>query len=101
MSSDSDALFVIEVDTGETFGPITGSKGDLDFPEKVRGWSDVLDCRHKPYTDLDRDALLHFAKHVNKFFLLVPEHMAVITPPEETPPPSGDGDDTAEDTSEA
>ena len=82
---------MIEVDTGETFGPIAGSKGDLDFPEKVRGWSDVLDCRHKPYTDLERDALLHFAKHVNKFFLLVPEHMATTAPSEDaTPTAEGD-----------
>ncbi|MEO1271107.1 MAG: hypothetical protein AAFX99_23700 [Myxococcota bacterium] len=64
-------LFVIDVNTGDRLGPFQGDKGDVDFPAQVRGWSDVLDCRHHPYADMKLDTLRHYAHHVHKFFLLV------------------------------
>ncbi|MBH25622.1 MAG: hypothetical protein CMH57_14460 [Myxococcales bacterium] len=69
----SGSLFIIDVDTGEQLGPIQGDKGDVSFPERVRGWSDVLDCRHEPYQEMPLPTLRHYAHHVHKFFLLVDE----------------------------
>ena len=87
MSADTDKLYLIEVSSNEHFGPLSGSKGDIVFPEKVRGWSDVLDCRHKPSTEMDRDELVHYAEHVNKFFCLVEEGaLGLEEPPKEESP---------------
>lgn len=71
--ADGGNLFVVRVSDGETTGPLGGSRGDVEFPSEVRGWSDVLDCRHPPYTEKDIAALRHYGVHVNKLFLLVPE----------------------------
>jgi len=69
--------FLIHTEEGTQIGPLSGSKGDMEFPEEVRGWSDVLDCRHTPYTEKTLAELRHFAHHVNKTYILVPE--AILT----------------------
>jgi hypothetical protein len=64
--------YVVRVEDGASF-EVQGEKGDITFPEQVRGWGDVLDCRHAPYTNKRPEELLRYAKHVHKFFILVYE----------------------------
>lgn len=71
--TDGDGLFVVKVSDGATTGPLAGSRGDVQFPEEVRGWSDVLDCRLHPFAEKDLPQLRHFGAHVNKRYLLVSE----------------------------
>ncbi len=73
MASDK-KQFLVQVDGGTRLAePIVGSKGDVVFPPEVRGWGDVLDCRHTPYTEKSLQELLHFGHHVHKVYLLVYE----------------------------
>lgn len=67
--------FLIDAETGQQQGPLGGSKGDVIFPEGIRGWSQVLDCRHTPYVDKPVDELRRFAQHVHKDYILVFESM--------------------------
>lgn len=71
MSDSAAKQFLVKVEGEEVIGPIEGKKGDVTFPPQVRGWGDVLDARHKPYTEKELPAILHFAKHVHKPFVLV------------------------------
>jgi hypothetical protein len=71
--SGTERQFLIHVEEGTEIGPLKGSKGDMEFPIEVRGWSDVLDCRHTPYTEKTLTELRYFAHHVNKSYILVPE----------------------------
>lgn len=73
MSSEDAKQFLVEVSTGRRFGPIEGKKGDLVFPAEVRGWADVLDCRHGRYLEMGLDEIRDIASHVHKFFVLVYE----------------------------
>lgn len=72
--SESGVLYLIHHKTGERFGPLAGEKGDVAFPPQVRGWGEVLDCRHKPYTEKSIEELKHYAYHVRKDFLLIDNH---------------------------
>jgi hypothetical protein len=69
--SDENSSFLVEVATRRKIGPVPVEKGDVLFPDEVRGWGDVLDCRHEPYTGFDFDDLLHRAEHAHKFYLLL------------------------------
>ena len=73
MTQESPDLFLIHVEHGARLGPVKASRGDVEFPAEVRGWSEVLDCRVRPYTDKSLDELLHFGNHVHKVYLLVYE----------------------------
>jgi hypothetical protein len=73
--ADSESVFVVKVADGEATGPLAGTRGDIEFPAEVRGWSDVLDCRLHPYCDKDIAALRHHGVHVGKLYLLVPEEV--------------------------
>ncbi len=74
MSEQAGKQFVVRVEDGEAF-EVQGEKGDIIFPEQVRGWGDVLDGRHPPYTDKTLPELLRYGKHVHKFFILVYEDL--------------------------
>ncbi len=69
--SDQTEHYLVEVETGRNLGPISGTMGDLEFPPQVGGWTDVLDCRHDPYSGMELEELRHFAEHVRKYFVLV------------------------------
>ncbi len=71
--AESSKQYLVHAEEGTQFGPLSGTRGDVEFPSMVRGWSDVLDCRHKPYTGKTLAELRHFAHHVNKRFILVHE----------------------------
>ncbi len=78
--ADGEGLFVVKVADGEATGPLRGTRGDIEFPSEVRGWSDVLDCRLHPYNHKDIAALRHYGEHVNKLYLLVPESVIRTAP---------------------
>ncbi len=71
--SDASDIYLIHAEEGTRLGPIEGSKGDLTFPAVVRGWSDVLDCRHHPYDHKNVEELRRYAQFINKRYILVPE----------------------------
>ena len=79
--ADASNQYLIHVEEGTQLGPLKGTKGDMVFPEPVRGWSDVLDCRHTPYTEKTLAELRHFAHHVNKLYILVPEALLTSDEP--------------------
>ena len=83
-SDESSTLYLYDVETQERFGTAEVIGSDVYFPDGVRGWSDVLDCRHPPYTEKSIAENCHFAEHVHKMYIVVtPEQLAEQTPPTE------------------
>ncbi len=64
-------LFLIDTDTCKRAGEATLAGQDVAFPEFVDGWTDVMDCRHPPYTDHSIEHNCKLADHVRKPFILV------------------------------
>lgn len=87
MSDHAGQQFLVRIEDGQQLGPIPGSKGDLTFPEEVRGWGDVVDCRHAPYLENNLDELLHLGGSIHKRYILVFEDKlqkdVVATPQED------------------
>jgi len=73
MSDSSDKLALYSVETGSKSADVTSSGLDVFFPDFVRGWSDVLDCRPEPYNEKTIEENIDFAEHVHKKFILVAE----------------------------
>ena len=69
--AENNSVVLVDVMTGERLGSLSGSRGDLDFPAPVRGWVDVLDCRHGRYQDMDLDAIRHTAEHARKPYVVL------------------------------
>jgi hypothetical protein len=69
--SEENRSFLVDVQTGFSLGAVAGDQGDIDFPAQVRGWGDVLDCRHEPFAKRSLDDLRDYASHLHKVFLLV------------------------------
>ncbi len=59
--------------TGERFGAAEVQNIDVFFPEGVRGWSDVLDCRIEPYDAQSIEENCQLAVGVHKKFILIRE----------------------------
>lgn len=53
------------------FTDVQGRGGDVEFPDPVRSWTDVLDCRVEPYTDNSLAENCRLAHHVRKKYILV------------------------------
>ena len=70
-SPNSSKLYLYESSTQNRFGEATLQGQDVFFPDGVRGWSDVLDCRPEPYTAQSLEENCHIAEHVHKKFILV------------------------------
>ena len=75
MSSPQDApLILYKVDKQghfTEFGHATVHNHDVFFPDGVRGWSDVLDCRPEPYKGKSVEENCRYAAGVHKQFILV------------------------------
>lgn len=75
MSSDASATYTLyQVNKDGSFaefGTATVHNHDVFFPDGVRGWSDVLDCRTEPYKDKPVEENCDFAAHVHKKFILM------------------------------
>lgn len=71
--SENEKPQLIEVATGNNLGALDGTKGDLTFPDRVRGWADVLDCRHGRYLKMSLEDIRHEAEHVRKYYLVMHE----------------------------
>ncbi|MCA9563196.1 MAG: hypothetical protein KC561_06890, partial [Myxococcales bacterium] len=61
----------VEVSTGRKLGKLSGSFGDLAFPEYIKGWTDSMDCRFGRYLEMDLDEMRHTAKASHKSFIVV------------------------------
>mgnify|MGYP006279624879 CR=1 FL=1 len=64
-------LIIIDTDTHREVGEAFADGQDVSFPPFVAGWTDVLDCRHPPYTDKTIDENCELAHHVRKPLILV------------------------------
>ncbi|MEC9441197.1 MAG: hypothetical protein VYE40_08860 [Myxococcota bacterium] len=85
MANSDTQLFLYDTKTAQRDSEVEIVNGEPYFPEHVRGWSDVLDCRHPPYTEKSIEDNCHFADHVHKPFILVnASDLAKQTPPTET-----------------
>jgi hypothetical protein len=69
---DSKLYFVVDAQTGLR-RPVAERGIDLVFPEGIRGWADVLDCRHPPFREKTLTELRQQAQGVNKPFVLIEE----------------------------
>lgn len=85
-STPAGKLFVYEVTTASRFGEATADGLDIYFPDGVRGWADVLDCRPEPYKDQSLEENCHLAEHVHKKYILVSEAQLA----EQAPPSASD-----------
>ncbi|AWV88364.1 hypothetical protein [Bradymonas sediminis] len=50
-----------------------GHGSDVEFPATIGGWTEVLDCRHTPYTEKSIAENCEFAQTVRKVYILVNE----------------------------
>ena len=66
-------LSVYDTHSKERAGSAHASGLDVSFPDGVRGWPDVLDCRVEPYRSRSIDENCAFATHVHKPFILIDE----------------------------
>lgn len=64
------AVKLVEVETGQQFD-VEISGLDVFFPNNVRGWADVLDCRIAPFSSQTVEENCEFADTVRKKFVLV------------------------------
>jgi hypothetical protein len=66
-------LYLYTTEDCARFGEARGRGGDVEFPPGVHDWTDVLDCRHAPYTDKSLAENCEIAHHVRKHYILVGE----------------------------
>ena len=78
-------LLIIDSETHEQVDEAHVEGSDVIFPDGINGWTDVVDCRHEPYTEQSIDELCEFAHHVRK-------HYVLITPEQAEPEPSPETD---------
>lgn len=52
---------------------VKGHAGDVDFPASVNDWTEVMDCRHTPYTEQSLAENCEVALGVRKKYILVNE----------------------------
>lgn len=80
-------LYLYDATTAEQATTADSSGMDVYFPDDIDGWTDVLDCRHPPYTGQSIAENCTFAKRVNKKYILVDDsQIAHETPPVDEPP---------------
>ena len=70
--SDDPVLFIVDIDS-KAKRPVKREGIDVCFPDDIRGWAAVMDCRHEPYTELELDELIHRCHHAHKQYVLVSE----------------------------
>jgi hypothetical protein len=72
MSNPTSSIFYLyETKTQERRDQVRVEALDVFFPDYVRGWSDVLDCRTEPYRERSVEQNCKFALGVHKRFILV------------------------------
>lgn len=71
MSADS-SLSVLKIN-GQRVCGATVHNGEVSFEDPAIRWVWVMDARHEPYSELERDELLHRADHARKLYVLVAE----------------------------
>lgn len=64
-------LVIIDTEDHARAGEARTSGQDVEFPDFVDGWTDVMDCRHPPYTEQSIDENCEIAHHVRKPYILV------------------------------
>lgn len=68
---DKTTFYLFKTEDDSKFGPVAGKGGDIDFPPTVGGWTEVLDCRHIPYTDKTIAENCELARGVRKKYIIV------------------------------
>lgn len=66
-------FYLFKAEDASRAGHANGHAGDVDFPTSVGGWTEVLDCRHTPYTEQTIAENCEFALGVRKVYILVNE----------------------------
>lgn len=80
MSTAATKLYLYETRTCRQFAEVEADGLDVFFPQSVRGWPDVLDCRIAPYDDRTLEENCEYAAHVRKFYILIREDQLPQTP---------------------
>ena len=79
----SQELILFDTETHREAGRAHLEGNDVVFPDNILGWTDVMDCRHEPYTDHSIDENCELAHHVRKPYILVtPEQVESDSPTE-------------------
>ena len=66
-------LYLFDTEGCTRFGEAIGRGGEVTFPPGIDAWTDVLDCRHEPYTGKSLAENCELAHHVRKKYILVGE----------------------------
>ena len=64
-------FYLFDTETYAQVETATGHGGDVDFPASIGGWTEVLDCRHTPYTEKTIEENCNIARHVRKKYILI------------------------------
>jgi len=67
----SEPLLLFDSETAERVGEAEVVEQNLRTPGDIRGWKEVMDCRHPPYTDHSLEENCELADHVRKPYILV------------------------------
>jgi hypothetical protein len=66
-------LYLYDTEDCTRFSEAFGRGSEVNFPPTVHSWTDVLDCRHAPYTGKSLAENCEIAHHVRKKYILVEE----------------------------
>lgn len=66
-------MYLYDTEDCTQFAEVHGRGGDVVFPPTVGTWTEVLDCRHEPYTGKSLAENCDLAHHVRKKYILVGE----------------------------
>jgi len=80
----SQELILIDSETEREAGRAELDGNDVIFPDEFHGWTDVMDCRHAPYTDQSLEENCHIASHVRKPYILITSDQFEVDEPTET-----------------
>jgi len=73
-------LYLYDTASCQQFAEVEAQGLDVFFPDSVRGWADVLDCRIPPYDSRTLEENCEYATHVRKFYILVAQSQIPETP---------------------
>ena len=66
-------LYLYSTEDCQRYGEATVDDQDVVFPDRINGWTDVLDCRVEPYVDQSLEENCDVAVHVRKKYILIGE----------------------------
>lgn len=64
-------FYLFDTESYQQVDTAHGHAGDVTFPAHIGNWTEVLDCRHTPYTEQSIEENCNIARHVRKKYILI------------------------------